>query len=336
MDDLELITSLRPEIELPAAGQLTAARGRLDAVIAAAGPPAGPVAGKMRRAPGPRRTRRRLVIAAAVAAAAAAGVTTGVAMGPSGSASVPTVSAAAAHTLNLAAAAALGQPGPQPRPDQFVYSATRDGGGHLYQSWLSVDGTRTGLVRGIGGTPGWSYVPGCRDGREQLNAPVTVGGTKGPQPCTPDPAYLPALPTSAAAMGRYLQRTQKLSLGSPVADLDSLGKGVSDLLEDVYLSPRQLAAVYQFMADTPGFTVVPNAADARGRRGIGIRWPVADGQVADPGYTAMIIFNPRTGAFLGQRTTYRGESPAVYSGDAVVQRAVVDQPGQLPLGGAAR
>jgi hypothetical protein len=86
----------------------------------------------------------------------------------------------------------------------------------------------------------------------------------------------------------------------------------------------------------PGFTVVPNAADAADRHGIGISWPVADGQVADPGYTAMIIFNPRTGAFLGQRTTYRGESPAVYSGDAVVQRAVVDQPGQLPLGGPAR
>ena len=91
------------------------------------------------------------------------------------------------------------------------------------------------------------------------------------------------------------------------------------------------------MASTPGFTLVPDAADAVGRHGIGIRWPVADGpEAATPGDTAMIIFDPGTGAYLGERTTYAGQSPSAYSGDAVVQRAIVDKPGQLPPGRPAR
>jgi hypothetical protein len=44
----------------------------------------------------------------------------------------------------------------------------------------------------------------------------------------------------------------------------------------------------------------------------------------------MIIFGPRTGAFLGGRTTYPGDRPGEYDGDAAVKLAVVDRPGQPP------
>jgi hypothetical protein len=340
MNDLGLVTSLRPDIDLPGPDQLTAARGRLDAALAAAsaGAPAHgrPNPWQSRRARGPRRTRPRLAVATAAVAAASAGITAIVAV-PGRSAPELTISVATAHTLRLAAAAALRQPGPRPQPDQFIYTATRDGAGQLHQSWISVDGTRTSLVRGIGGTPSWAYLPGCRHGREQVSAPASAGGTSGVQPCTPSPAYLPDLPASQAALGRYLRRTQELNLGSAVADLDSLGHGVADLLEYVYLTPRQLAAVYQLMASTPGFTLVPGAADALGRHGIGIRWPVADGpDTVIPGDTDMIIFDPHSGAYLGQRTTYPGQRPAAYSGDAVAQRAIVDRTGQLPPGARAR
>jgi hypothetical protein len=112
--------------------------------------------------------------------------------------------------------------------------------------------------------------------------------------------------------------------------VDMLGDDIDNLLRMTYLTPRQLAAMYDFMASTPGFTVVPDAVDAVGRHGVGIRWQVSDGQAIARGDTAMIIFNPRTGAYMGDRTTYLGESPRNYSGDAVVKLAIVNRTGQLP------
>lgn len=355
MTDLDVVTQLRPEIPLPALDSLGPARSRLLAAIAAernAARPAGatPAPGSTpeaaRRpadapAPAPARTprprgrarwgtRRRLALAGltiSVAAGATLLVTT---RGPAAPALVPPrIDAVAAHVLDLAAAAARRQPGGPPRPDQFLYHAIRDGSGHLYQSWLSVDGTRTGLARGIGGGT-WSYLPGCRDGWEHLDAPPIHGGTDGWQHCTPLPAYLPGLPTSARAMRGYLARTQQVTIGDTVADVDMLGQDIDNLLRTTYLTPRQLAAMYDFMASTPGFTVVPDAVDAVGRHGVGIRWQVSDGPAIAPGDTAMIIFNPRTGAYLGDRTTYLGESPRNYSGDAVVKLAIVNRIGQLP------
>jgi hypothetical protein len=355
MTDLDVVRELRPEIPLPALDSLRPARERLLAAIAAehvAARPAGvapalggaPEAGRrlvVAPPPAPARTprppgrarwgaRRRLALAGlaiSVAAGAALLITT---RGPAAPALVPPrIDAVSAHVLDLAAAAAGRQPGGPPRPDQFVYHAIRDGGGHLYQSWLSVGGTRTGLVRGIGGGT-WSYLPGCRDGWEHLDAPAIRGGTDGWQHCTPIAAYLPGLPANAGAMRGYLERTQQVTMGDTVAEVDMLGHDIDDLLRTTYLTPRQLAAMYDFMASTPGFTVVPGAVDAAGRPGVGIRWQVSDGQAVAPGDTAMIIFNPHTGAYMGDRTTYLGESPRNYSGEAVVKLAIVNRIGQLP------
>jgi hypothetical protein len=337
MTELDMITRLRPELPLPELASLGPARDRLLAAVAAELPASAPVPPATAPSATPGRLRRarwpvswRLAVAGLATSMAAGATLLATSGGGATPALVPQqINAAAAHVLNLAAGAALRQPGAPPRPDQFIYHAIRDGGGHLYQSWLSVDGTRNGLVRGIGGG-GWSYVPGCRHGRERVNASAPHGGTNGWQRCTPVPAYLPSMPTSPRAMGAYLERTQRVSLGDTVADLDLLGKTIADLLTSTYLTPRQLAALYDFMANTPGFTVVPGARDAVGRVGMGIRWPVSDGQAAAPGDTDMIIFNPHTGTYLGGRTTYQGESPATYSGDAVVKLAVVDRIGQLP------
>jgi hypothetical protein len=49
--------------------------------------------------------------------------------------------------LHRAALAALERPVGAPRPGQFVYTKIADGDGSVYQSWLSVDGTRSGLLR---------------------------------------------------------------------------------------------------------------------------------------------------------------------------------------------
>jgi hypothetical protein len=355
MTDLDVVTELRPEIPLPALDSLGSARERLLTAIAAeriAGRPTGaapapggtPESGRraaIAPAPTPARTPRprgrarwgawRRLGLAGLAISVAAGTALLVSTrGPAAPALVPPrIDAVSVHVLDLAAAAARRQPGGPPRPDQFLYHAIRERGGHLYQSWLSIDGTRTGLVRGIGGGT-WAYLPGCRDGWEHLDAPAIRGGTDGWQRCTPIQAYLPGLPTSAYAMRGYLERTQQVTIGDTVAEVDMLGHDIDDLLGTTYLTPRQLAAMYDFMASTPGFTVVPDAVDAVGRHGIGIRWQVSDGQAIAPGDTAMIIFNPRTGAYLGDRTTYLGENPRNYSGDAVVKLAIVNRIGQLP------
>ena len=355
MTDLDVVRDLRPEIPLPALDSLGPSRERLLAAIAAervatrpAGaaptpggtPKAGPRAGLApaavpARPPGPRGrarwgARRRLAVAGLAISVAAGATLLLITRGPAAPALVPPkIDAVSAHVLDLAAAAARRQPGGPPRPDQFLYQAIRDGNGHLYQSWQSVDGTRTGLARGIGGGT-WSYLPGCRDGWEHLDAPGIHGGTDGWQHCTPLPAYLPGLPTSARAMRGYLERTQQVTIGDTVAEVDMLGQDIANLLRTTYLTPWQLAAMYDFMAGTPGFTVVPDAVNSMGRHGVGIRWQVSDGQAIAPGDTAMIIFNPRTGAFMGDRTTYLGETPRNYSGDAVVQLAIVNRIGQLP------
>ncbi len=341
MTDIDMIAGLRPEIPLPELDDLAPARGRLIDAIAAehattAGPPAPelsparPASWRSRMRPASRRRLALTGLGTAVAAVAAGAGLLATSGGPAAPAMVPaTINAAAAHVLNLAATAALRQPGGPPRADQFVYHAIRDGQGHLYQSWLSVNGTRNGLVRGIGGGT-WAYVAGCRDGRAQVIASPAHGGTKGRQHCTPDPAYLPGVPTSPGKMAAYLERTQHVTIGDTVADVDMLGKAIDDLLGASYLAPRQMAAMYDFMANTPGFTVIPAAADATGRHGVGIRWQVSDGQAIAPGDTAMIIFDPHTGAYLGDRTIYRGESPKTYSGEAVIKVAIVNRIGQLP------
>lgn len=61
-----------------------------------------------------------------------------------------------------------------------------------------------------------------------------------------------------------------------------------------------------------------------------VRWQVSDASAAAAGDTAMTLFDPRTGAFLGGGTTYPRDRPGEYDGDAVVKLAVVDRPGQLP------
>jgi hypothetical protein len=44
----------------------------------------------------------------------------------------------------------------------------------------------------------------------------------------------------------------------------------------------------------------------------------------------MIIFDARTGAYLGDRTRYTGERPAEDDGGAVVRLAIVNAIGQRP------
>jgi hypothetical protein len=135
-------------------------------------------------------------------------------------------------------------------------------------------------------------------------------------PCTPERAFFPDMPTTAAAMGAYLERTQGIRLN----DLNDLSKTVGFMLESDYILPAQRAALYRFLAATPGLTVEPHVRDVSGRLGIGVVWHFY-------GSKSMNIFDPRTFAYLGMTTWGEQGQPG---GAALVQTAVVDRAGEMP------
>lgn len=291
-----------------------------------------------------------------VTVAAAAAITAGVLAGtpqpsqlrtPRAARSAETVpvTLTAREVLEGAAQAALKQEAVVPRADQFVYTKVDGGtGGSVVQTWLSVNGTRDGLERQTGsdGKGTSSVILSCANGSHRVRTPgiggkplklggkpMTPGqykqkyGTSVPMdgpfltvPCTPAPAYFPGMPASAAAMGAYLQRTQGIRPGN----LNDLAKTVGFMLESDYILPAQRAALYEFLATTPGLIVEHDVRDISGRPGVGVGWSFEGGK-------AINIFAPGTYAYLGLTTWgVQGQE----GGDALIQTAIVSHPGQLP------
>ena len=220
----------------------------------------------------------------------------------------------AASVLHRAALAALRLPARTPQPDQFVYVEWANGvrTRQLYQAWLSVDGTRNGLIRSGGRS---SVDPGCHHGHQ--------AGQHG-YSCVPAPAFLPGMPATPRGVLRYLEKTYGLGLGTGKKSLDRLGTTVDGLLSFTYLLPRQRAALYELLAQTPGFTVVPHAADVIGRQGIGVSWALPRrGDI-------IIIFDRRTYAELGLIAKGSGKDRNYEFGRALLKIAIVSKTGQLP------
>jgi hypothetical protein len=237
----------------------------------------------------------------------------------------------AKQVLDTAATTALSHPGSSPRPDQFVYTKIGDGGSHVTQTWLSVDGSRNGLAEDQGAN-GTTTILGCVNGKREMRlpgyngkpytgpakpkAPVPLDGPVVTVPCTPQPAFLPAMPTTASAIPAYLAKTQ----GVRLSDLNDLAKVVGGMFQSDYLLPAQRAALYEFLATTPGLTLERNVKDVSGRPGIGVGWSFM-------GSKAVLIFDPSTYTLLGLTT--RGEQGQV-GGDALLQIAITNQAGQEP------
>jgi len=233
--------------------------------------------------------------------------------GPGVSVRGPVVDSAAAAVLRKAALAALHLPATSPRPDQFVYMeyvyrSSQYKRSVVFQEWLSVDGSQTGLFR-YGDK--YTVAPGC---------PASAAG----HGCEPTPAFLPDLPTTPRAMFTYLEKTDGVRPGGSPDDLNKLGKGADELLTFNYLLPKQRAALYEVLAQTPGFSINPHAFDAAGRPGIGISWIFAGGS------KTMIIFDPRTYVELGFDTWGAGSDRNVEESSGLLNIAIVDRVGQLP------
>jgi hypothetical protein len=276
-------------------------------------------------APERRRVPRsaRLAIAASVLSAVVVAVV--VFQAPTSPNTAPSA-ASAAPFLRRAAHAILTVPtfveqsGVIPQANQYVYSETEDPSGTLYQLWLSTNGNLPALHRYLA-SDGQVIAPGVIS-----NAPCTVAQSESePEQlaCVPEAGYLPDLPTEPTALLAYLNQIGEVDTNSPDANEpgwvdNDLASGIANLMQTCYLLPAQESALFSLMAQTPGFTIVPNMADAIGRVGVGVEWNFE-------GDSGALIFDPTTYALLGLRT-WPGPPilSAPYDGDALLGISIVN------------
>jgi len=331
MSDLDLVERFRADLPPAEPAALSRARAR------------------MFHEPAPRRRARwqwGLVPAGALAAVVAGAVAIG---GTGGHAPAPTPPTGhgspgfeatdAAGVLRLAAAEARRDPVLTARPDQFLYTESRVawagattalgataapaamGTGtyrppveKLRRVWLSIDGTRTGLLR-------QQLVTGGKV------STVPLGNEDAPGVRLPSP-YRDDLPTDPAAMRAYLYSVKPDSAGKPDLTADTMAfTKVGDTLREEYVPPRSLAALFEAAATIPG-TTLKKRADLSGRSGIAVCR-------TDQGTSYELIFDPATYQFLGEREVVAGDRPgfpkdAVTGWTAQLRMAIVDRAGQLP------
>ncbi|SFP46607.1 hypothetical protein SAMN05421810_102669 [Amycolatopsis arida] len=285
MDELQLVRELTKDTPLPEPTEIAPARERLLAAASA----------EARDELAPRRRFTRLgLVGAGVAAAAVAAVAI---ISPFGG-SAPSAHAEAVRVLHQAADAARTLPAVDPRPDQFLFIKERYPT-TVSEEWLSVDGTRDGLIRRDGEEIRW---PGCRDGRREMVKGDEVLGT---EECEPQPAVRTDLPTDADAMYRYLTEGRD--------DVNAIAKEANVVLQEAATSPEARAAVFEALAKVDGVELVDGVRDAAGRTGVGVAWAHAGEPAA-----VKLIFDPETHAYLGSPET------------SLVELALVDEVGQRP------
>jgi hypothetical protein len=271
----------------------------------------------------PRQRRTRIRVVAAVGIVAVAGL---VAIGVLPDTSTHPPAASAAPFLRSAAKAVLTTatfgtgPAVIPQPGQYIYSEKEDPSGTLVQTWLSFDGTTPGQTTYTSQVPGYpptgtSPLPACSLAQAQATG------------CFPEVGYFPNMPTDPSALVAYfnslgftdITSTTNPDPSNPVEwDANDLAKGLMYWLGSAYLTPSQHAAIFNLMAETPGFTIVPNMADAIGRVGVGVEWNYQ-------GSAGALIFDPTTYALLGVRT-WPGAAimSAPYEGDALLGISIVN------------
>ncbi|MEU7388215.1 CU044_5270 family protein [Streptomyces tanashiensis] len=301
------------------------------------------------RASRPRPGLRLGWIAAPMAACA---VVAGVAVlapqdGPAGSPGRISVGQPAApeavRILSDAALAAAAAPAPDARPGGYVYikslvaHAGRDAAGgpatlppaHQREVWLSVDGSRPGLLRepGAADTELGSEAPVYEVDRRGATPRKTTLESAPPSVTNPTHAYVATLPTDPELLLRLIRDQTRAGEGD--ADQRAF-TAIGTLLAETWAPPKVTAALYEAAARIPGVTVLPSAKDAAGREGVAVA-RTAHGE------QTQWIFDRTTSAFLGERTvltatTSAGRAGTVLGVSAVLAKAAAPAPGELPKG----
>ncbi|MFD7340134.1 CU044_5270 family protein [Streptomyces violascens] len=144
----------------------------------------------------------------------------------------------------------------------------------------------------------------------------------------PTYGWLASLPTDPDALYQRIRRETSPINGQDFDQtvFDSFG----NLLGMTVMPPKTEAALYKAAAKIPGVVEMPDGADADGRHGLAIARE--DRQL---GERTEWIFDKGTLTFLGRRT-YRtttsewGKAGTLVWANAILERAVVDRPRQLP------
>lgn len=221
----------------------------------------------------------------------------------------------------------------QIRDEQYVYIETYGSGGGFgavgsdqdgdwvteeparRQTWLSVDGSRPGLLR-----------------EESNDRDIPLDAVAEPSLQAPTLRYLATLPTDPdLLLAKIYWENGSLN---PHRAFVTIG----DLIRESIVPPDVAKALYQAAARIPGIDVVHDVEDALGRSGVAIAR-------TDNGIRHELIFDATTLEFLGERMvlTEDAEAPSaegvtsapapagfVLASTAVVSRAIVDAPSEVP------
>ncbi|MBT2419116.1 CU044_5270 family protein [Streptomyces sp. ISL-22] len=208
------------------------------------------------------------------------------------------------------------------RDDQFVYirskvawtSQSNDEPAkldpvHEREVWLSVDGSRKGLLD--------------EPYRDLDDVPLDreVAGN----PSNTNYRHLQTLPTDPGKMYAWLNSVSQGSNSKDEANFVLVG----DLARESLMPPAQAAALYRAAARISGVFVIDDAVDAAGRHGVAVAR-------VDRGQRFELIFDKKTKEFLGERAVAVEDLPWGFKkGDvtartAILERAVVDKAGQRP------
>jgi hypothetical protein len=288
-------------------------------------------AGNRRPAPRRRRIRRPLLAAVAAGTVLAAVAATAVAIVLSGGQPTPT-SPAAVELLAKVANVAARQPALPVSNSEFMYIrsevsyAVYENGSqtptieplHERQIWLPVanvcdygllieQGQRTSLAPSPGSGPSFSVK--CGQGNLD-NATYRL---------------LQSLPTDPRALlyliDAYVETTgEGQALGVDGEAFVTIG----DLIRETIVPPSTAAALYRAAALIPGVTLIGRVSNVEGQPGIAIAWTSSQDRNE-------WIFDPATLQYVGERDYDMSTGKPVVTGNAaVLQRAFVSKPGQLP------
>ncbi len=233
--------------------------------------------------------------------------------------------ATAAAVLLRAAQATAAIPDLHPRADQFVYTesvsryVTQHNRLFVTRAWLSVDGWHGGLTlqRWASGKR-WYHGLRMYDCRTLPHSNWYYKAN-----CPTPPAYVTNLPRTVKAMKRYLLGYGATGRGQAAGAI----MGVTQFYQ--FLVPHRASALmFRALSQIKGIRVIGHATTLAGRRGIAVA-------AYDPsrGTLDELIFDPKTYLYIGDTeiAVHANHMPkGTVNGNAVLQIAVVDKPGQLP------
>jgi len=174
------------------------------------------------------------------------------------------------------------------------------------QVWLPVASSCVAglLIEQGSSTPLGDPYPGC--------GPGNLAG--------PTYRLLQSLPTNPRALLNLIYAQTKGEGPSPNAEAFTT---IGDLIRESIVPPQTAAALYRAAALIPGVTFINNVPDAVGRPGVAVAWRTGGHDVD------AWIFDPSTLQYMGERD-YNTATGTVNGESAVLQRAFVAKPGELP------